>query len=403
MTAVRNRLNDERTVVIAIALLALLARVAIIASSHGGDDLRMYTYFSRVALHGGNPFAPPHGGLYPAVDSNNPPVEVAVFTGLLAIHDSPTTLRMLFALADVGTILLLGLAFARPWRWRLAFALFYAFNPFLLFAFTTFGEDKTLLFAGICLWMLALERRNEWGAWIAATALTVFKFLGAFAIPAMALDTYRRRRWWVLAPLAMFVVAFALSNLPWISHSLDAFTRRNQRLGLNPPLHASPMLVLARLHLYATIEPKLLTAAAILGVLALFAARKIEIREAVAFSLFAGYIFLPDDAFNRLLLIALPLMLLLDYTLARWIAIWVITSVAALGAVVATRGVPSRLHGLGDPLRSVFAHEGTARHALWMLLPTALVLALYLYDRRAGRAPIPAAESAAPKALAAAS
>ena len=384
--------RNERAIVIAIALLALLARVAIIANSHGGDDLRMYTYFSRVALHGGNPFAPGAHGLYPPVDSNNPPLEVAAFTGLLALHDSPTTLRVLFALADVGVVLVIGMAFARPWRWRLAFAAFYAFNPFLLFAWTAFGEDKTLLFLGICAWMLALERGRDWGAWLVATGLAVFKFLGAFAVPALALDTFRRRRWAVIAPALLFLVVFALSNLPWLPHSLDAFSRRNQRLGLNPPLHASPMLILFRLHIYDPLEPKLLTAAAILVVLALFAARRIDMREALALSLFAGYIFLPDDAFNRLLLIALPLMLLLELSLARWIAIWAISCVAALGAVVATRGVPHVLHGIAGPLRTLFGTEGTARHALWMLLLTAFVFGLYVTDRaRANAALKPAA------------
>jgi hypothetical protein len=374
--------GPQRAAVIAIALLALVLRLVIIAHSHGGQDLRMYTYFSRLALHGHDPFAPPHGGTFPGFDSNNPPVEVLVFAGLLWIHDSPTTLRVVFALVDVAVVLVIGLAFARSWQWRLGWIVFYAFNPFLLVAWTTFAEDKTLLFLVICAWMLALERHREWFQWLAASALTVFKFLGAFAVPALALDTFRRRRWWVLAPAALFLLAFALSNLPWFPHSLDAFSRRNQRLDLNPPIHASPMIILARLHLYAPVEAELLTVAAIVAVLAAFAARRIEIREALALSLVGGYAFLPDDAFNRLVLIALPVMLLLRFSLARWIAIWGASSVAALGAIVATRGVPHALSAIGGPLRAVFAHEGTARHALWMSLFPVVVLAFYVADRR---------------------
>lgn len=382
-------MNRRQTaIVFAIAILALIVRAVIIAHSHGGQDLQMYTYFSRLALHGHNPFAPPRGGLFPGYDSNNPPIEVAVYAGLLAIHDSPTTLRMLFALADAGTVLLIGLCFPRPWRWRLPWILFFAFNPFVLVSWTTFAEDKTLLFLGICLWILALERGRQWSAWITATALTVFKFLGAFAVPALALDTYRKRRWWVLAPAVVFVLAFLLSNVPWFPHSLNAFSRRNQRLDLGYPIHASPMLVLASLHLYAPVEATLLTIAAILAVLAAFYARRIEMREALALSLVAGYLFLPDDAFNRLLLITLPLMLLIELSLARWVAIWTISSVAAFGAVIATHGVPHWLSGIHGPLRSVFARDGTLRHALWMTLLTATVLAIYVYDRRRGRAPI---------------
>ncbi len=192
----------------------------------------------------------------------------------------------------------------------------------------------------------------------------------------------------MLAPAAVFLVAFLLGNVPWLPHSLNAFSRRNQRLDLGYPIHASPMLVLARLHLYASWEALVFTLIAILAVLASHAAGLIDMREALVLSLVAGYAFLPDDAFNRLLLIALPVMLLLEYSRARWIVIWVVSSIAALGAVIATNKLPHFLRGIHGPLRSVFAHEGTVRHALWMSTLTALVLAIYAYDKARSKAPI---------------
>jgi len=374
--------------VITITLVATLVRLLIIAHSHGGTDLRQYTYYSRLALHGVNPFAPPQSGLFPPFDSNNPPLEVAAFTGLLAIHDSPTTIRLLFVVSDALLLLLIGFRYRRSRGWRIGFMVFYGFNPFVLFAYTAFAEDKTLLVLGIACWLLALERDREWSAWAAATALTVFKFLGAFAMPALALHSWRRRRVRALLPIGAFVIAFLLSNLPWFPQSLDAFSRRDARLAVNPPLHASPTLLLSRIGVYAPIEAKLLTGAAIITVLGLFATRRIEVREAVVWSLVAGYIFLPDDAFNRLLLITLPFMLLLELSLRRWIAIWVVSALAALGAVIATRGVPHELTAIAGPLRAVFAHESTVCHVLWMNLLPALVIAYYLIDRRAGRAPV---------------
>ncbi len=377
-----------RFAVVGITLLAVAVRLLIIAHSHGGDDLRMYTYFSRLPLHGVNPFAPPPTGMFPAVDSNNPPLEVALFTGLLAIHNSPSTLRLLFVASDALLLLLIGLCFPRTRRWRLAFMLFYGFNPFVLFSYTAFAEDKTLLFLGIACWLLALERDREWAGWAAATALTVFKFLGAFAAPVLAVHSWRSRHARALLPIGAFIVAFLLSNLPWFPQSLDAFSRRDARLAINPPIHASPTLVLARIGVYAPVEAKLLTAVGIAAVFVLFAARRIEVREAVVWSLVAGYVFLPDDAFNRLLLITLPFLLLLDLSLWRWLTVWVVSCVAALGAVVATRGVPHELSAVAGPLRTVFAHESTLRHVLWMNLLLALVIAYYLIDRRAGRAPV---------------
>ena len=189
--------------------------------------------------------------------------------------------------------------------------LFYGFNPFILVAFTAFAEDKTLLFLGIACWVLALERDSEIGSWLAAAALTAFKFLGAFAAPALALRSWRRDGTRAVIPVAAYGAVFLLSNAPWFPDSLHAFSRRNVRLGIDPPIHASPWLLVSRAGLYAPAEAKLALVVSIVAVLALYAARRIEIREAVIFSLFAGYVFLPDDAFNRLILITLPFLLLL--------------------------------------------------------------------------------------------
>lgn len=376
---------------IAITLLAAVVRLLIIAHSHGGSNLAIYTYFSRLALHGANPFNPPLGGPIKPVYSNSPPLEVALFTALLWLHNSPTTLRVFFMLGDVAVLLLVGLGFPRPQRWRLAFMLFYAFNPFVLLSWTAYAQDKTWLFFGIAVLLLALERGREWVAWLAVTALAAFKFLGAFAVPALALHWFRRRGWWALAPVAAFLVVVVLSNLPWFPASLHAFSRRDDLLAVNPPIHVAPTLVLARIGIYAPLEAKVLPVAATLLVLGLYVARRIDIREAMVWSLFAGYVFLPDDDFDRLLLITLPFLLLVDLSLWRWVAVWIVSSVAALAADVATRGVPRALSGVAGTLHTLFAHEGTLRNALWLNLVPVVVVALYLADRRAGRAPVGAA------------
>ncbi|MEA2197085.1 MAG: hypothetical protein QOJ25_1136, partial [Solirubrobacteraceae bacterium] len=289
---------------------------------------------------------------------------------------------------DVAVLLLIGFWFPRPQSWRLAFILFYAFNPFVLLAWTVYAQDKTLLFFGIAALLLALERGREWSAWLAATALAAFKFLGAFGLPALALHWFRKRGWWwALASVGAFVVVLALSNLPWFPKSLDAFTRRNDLLAINPPIHASPTIVLARIGIYAPIAAKLLPVAAAIAVLVLFARRRIDVREAMVWSLFAGYVFLPDTDFDRMLLITLPFLLLLDLSLARWVFIWIVSCVSALAGLVATHGVPHELSGVAGTLNSLFAPGGTLRYVLWLNLFPVLVLGYYLLDRRAGRAP----------------
>lgn len=376
-------------VVASICLLALATRLVIIAGSHGGNDLRIYVYFSRLPLHGVNPFAAPTTGLFPPSQSDQPALEVAIFSWLLRIHDSPTTLRVLFALADLGVLLLVGLWSRRPRGWRLAFILFYAFNPLVLLGWTAYAEDKTLLFLGIAALLLALENGSEWTAWMSAAALTAFKIIGIYVAPVLALHAYRRRPRQVLGFLGVLAAGLVLSSLPWFPKSLDVFSRRTTRLAIDPPIHASPTLLLARLHLYSPIEAKLLTAAALLAVIVLFAARRLEIRPAVVWALFAGYIFLPDDPLNRLLLISLPFVFVVAMPRSRWIALWLVSCVVALAADVATRGVPHALSAIGSLLRTLFGYESTVRHVLWMSLMPALVIGFYLLDLIARRRTAP--------------
>ncbi|MHB8490661.1 MAG: hypothetical protein ACYDA6_00385 [Solirubrobacteraceae bacterium] len=373
-----------RVAVLGICGAAFAARLAVIGHSHGGEDLRMYVYFSRVALHGLNPYSAHPHALFVVSDGNNTPLEVAAFAGMLAIHDSPTTLRLLFALADVAVLALVGLRLRRTRAWRAAFMAFYAFNPFVLISWTAFAEDKTILFLGIVVWLMALEDDLGWGAWMVTAALAVFKFLGAFAVPAQAVHSWREHRRSAVAPIVVFAGVFVIGSLPWLPQSLDAFTRRDARLALDPPIHASVMIVVSRLGLYSPIEARVLPIIGISAVLALFVARRMDIREAVVWSVFAGYIFLPDDDFGRLLLISLAAMLILHPSRRQWLALWATTCVEALAVLLIQHAEPHSLRGLLSPLRSLLGSESTLQHALWMNLLPALVVGLYITRRRGG-------------------
>jgi hypothetical protein len=58
------------------------------------------------------------------------------------------------------------------------------------------------------------------------------------------------------------------------------------------------------------------------------------VREAVIWSLFVGYVYLPDDDFDRLLLITLPFLLILELSLRRWVVVWVVSLFATVGGIV---------------------------------------------------------------------
>jgi hypothetical protein len=377
-----------RAVVLALAGAAFLIRLGIIAHSHGGNDLGTYTYFARIALHGGDPFSAPAHGLFAAGYANNPPVEFASFAGLLAIHDSATTLRVVFALSDLFVLMLIGFAF--PWSQarRGALLVFYGFNPLVLLWWTYWSEDKTLLFLAIVLLLWALERDRTWFAWGVAAALAAFKFLGAFLAPVLAVNEFRKTRWRALEPIAAFAVVALVSNAPWFPHSLDAFTRRNDRLAFNPPIHTSPTLLISRLGFYAPFEAQLLPVLAGVCVVALLLARRINVREAVVWSLFVSYVFLPDDDVDRMILITLPFLLIMSVSVWEWAAIWIVSLLATAASVIAVNGVPHALAAINGPLQSVFSHEGTVRTVIWTNLPTALVLGIYFAHHRRPPQPV---------------
>lgn len=374
-----------RAIVGALALLAFLVRLALIAHSHGGSDLRNYTYFARLAFHGHDPYTPPALGAFAPSFANSPPVEFGIFDLLLHIKNSPTTLRCVFALADVATLLLVGLASDRRRTWRLAFMLFFAFDPFVLISWTVFAEDKTIIFFWIALLVIALDADRLYLSWFSITVLTVFKFLGVFAAPVLTVASWRRRQLVALAPIMGFVVISVLSNAFWFPHSLKAFSRRNGRVAIDPPIHASPTMVLSKLGIYATWEVKLLMIVLLLTILIAFLYKRLTIPEATIWSLFAGYVFLPDDSFDRLLLISLPFLLLISLSWIQWVILWIWSCVTALGAEIAVRGAPHALHFATGPLQTVFGRDGTIAHTIWMNSFVALVLGLYAIARHRGR------------------
>lgn len=370
-----------RGTIVLIAVAGFLVRLLLVAHTRGGDDLRIYMYFARLGLHGHNPFAPPAGGAIPPSDSDNPPLEIAVFTGLLGLHDSATTLRVLFALADAAVILVVGLCFARPRSWRAGFALFYAFNPFVLGCWTGFAEDKTIVFLGIVIWLVALERGREVLSWSAAIFVAIFKFVSVFALPVLGLDALRRTRWKALVPVGAFCICVAASYLVWFPKSADLFTRRAAYLNQNPPIHASPTMLLSRLGIYVPLEAKLFTIVALLAVIGWFVSRRIGLEEAVVWSLLAGTVFVPNNSFTRILLITLPFLFIIEMSRMRWLALWIVTTVSAVAVLIATQGVPHTLAAIGGPLRAIFPREATVGHMFWVNLPLVLMVAFYWADR----------------------
>ncbi|MDO8210054.1 hypothetical protein [Conexibacter sp. CPCC 206217] len=366
---------DWKLRVIALTAVALIVRLVVIAVTDGGADLAIYRFFGGFALHGVNPYDAPAGGPIEPRFADSPPLEFALFAGLLALHDSAATLRIFFALCDAGTLLLIGFAFpfARAWRWRVL--VFYAFNPFVLTGWTAFAEDKTLLFLLIAALLLALDGGRLAWAWAATAALTALKFLGAFFAPALALHTVRALGWRrALIPVGLCAAAVALTCLLWFPDSLHMLDNRRDRAAIPEPIHASPLLFLSHAGLYATWLPQLLMIVSLIVVIALYARERLDVKEAVVLSIAAGYVYLPDQPSNRILLVLLPFLLLVDLSRRAWILLWIASLPAAAAVIEASRPLPGGLAQLIGP-------SGSLRQVVWLHLPLLVVFASWIRER----------------------
>ena len=367
-------LRDERSwrrTVFAIAALAVVVRLVVAAVTGGGHDLKIYYAFSSLAADGQNPFEPPPPPdfAFPERLSDNLPGEYLLFAGLLRIVDSPDTLRVLFAFADAGVILLVGRLYPRPIPWRAAFVGFYAFNPLVIGSWTATSEDKTIVFLLMAAVLCALELRRFAMSWGAAAAVGVLKGVSLFFAPFLAWETWRERglRFAALCAAGFAVVMF-VGHLPWFPDGFGVYAQRNEHVELRPPGHASFTQLLERAGAY---DPMFVQVAVPLMLVATFGAyvlRRIDAREGVVLASLATLILQPDHAYTRALLAALPFLLLIDLGARRWAVLWVVSAVASVGIYLQQE--QDLLGGYGS-----IAHVFVANAFL------VLVLAYYVRDR----------------------
>jgi hypothetical protein len=368
-------LEDERRwryAVLALALLAVVVRLGLVAVTGGGNDLRIYFNFAHLAIDGTNPYTDdlPAGFPLPERLGDNLPGELLLFGGVLKLHDSPDSIRVLFALADAGVIALVGLAYPRPRPWRAAFVVFYALNPLVLGSWTATSEDKTLLFLLIAGVLLALELGRVGWAWAGSAVLGGLKGVGVFFAPPLALHTLRTRGWraaaWMLAAFAAFLV---VAHLPWYPEDLRVYERRADTITYRPPHHASLMLVPSELGFY---DPAIVRVGTLLLLLAVYAAyvlRRIDVRESLVLASAATVVLMPDHSYTRCLLVALPFLLIMRLDTRRWAWLWGVSFVASV--LIWLQQEQDRLGGYGS-----------IPHMLASNAFVVLVIGLWLSDRR---------------------
>jgi len=343
--------------VAALALTGVLARLVIIAArSSGGFNLRLYWYFSHLAAHGHNPYQAPANGPVTPVDANNPPLEMLLFAAVLRLHDSPTTLRLAIALAEGALVLAIGWWYPRDRGWRAMLCLFLALNPFVLLVWTAFTSDKVLVVGLLAAVLAALASGNLARAWLWTALLAALKWVGLFYAPALALHTLREglsRR--LAATLALCALLFVALAAPWFPSSLEAWGGRNSRLTMRPT-HAALTELLVRVHLYSASLVRPFIVIAIVAVLVLQWRRLLSTAEAIVLCVVASFIALPDHGVDRILMLTLALLLVIEMPTRRWLVLWGVSLLEALAFVIqqvgptGAQGVIGNSESLGQVL-----------------------------------------------------
>jgi hypothetical protein len=376
VTLLRSALADERSwrrAVFAIAIAALVLRLAIAAVTGGGSDLNIYYSFASLVADGANPYHPPAEFGIPERLGDNLPMEFLLFAGLLELHDSKYTLRVLFALADAAVILLVGRHFARSIAWRAAFVGFYAFNPLVLGSWTATSEDKTLIFLLMAALVLSLERGRTVSGWAAAAVMGALKGVSLFFAPFLAWQTWRERGLRVAAAcVAGFALVMVVAHLPWWPDAFEVYDRRDGHIEFREPAHAAFTQLIDRAGLYDPALVRYGVPLMLVAIFGLYVLRRIGVVEGVVLANLATLILQPDHAYTRALLAALPFLFVIDLTARRWAVMWAVSTVASIGVYLQQeRG---ELGGYGS-----LAHVAVANAFLL------LVLAYYAADKLSGR------------------
>jgi hypothetical protein len=382
----RQAVADERSwrrTVVLIAIAALVLRLAIAAITGGGNDLNLYYSFASLITDGTNPYHPPAGFPIPARLSDNLPAELLLYAGLLEIDHSKYAIRVLFALADMGVVLLVGLVYPRPLLWRAGFVVFYAFNPLVLGSWTATSEDKTLLFLLFAAMLLGLETGRYARSWAAAAVMGALKGISLFFAPFLAWETWRRRGLGAAAAcVAGFAVLIASAHLPWFPDAFDVYDRRTGHIEFREPAHAAITQLLDRAGLY---DPALVKYGVPLLLVAIFAAyvwRRIDAIEGIALANLATLILQPDHAYTRALFAALPFLFVIRSTARRWAAIWVVSAIASVGIYLQQE-------------RGELGGYGSIPHVFVANAFLALVIGFYVSDKLSARRAAGAPSSAA--------
>jgi hypothetical protein len=359
--------------VLALAGAGLLARLTIIAvRASGGANLRIYWWFSHLAAHGHNPYHAPLSGPVNPNYGDNPPLEILLFAGVLKVHDSQTSLRIFIAILEAALVVAMGWRYPRDRRWRAGFCVFMALNPYVLLVWTAYTSDKVLVIAPIAAVLAALAADRVARAWAWTTLLAALKWVGTFfALPLLAHSVRRIGVRSMAAVLAGCLAGFAILSVAWFPSSLEAWHRRDVRIDLHPT-HAALTQLLAKAHIYSSSLVRPFIVVAVLVIVVLYLRRLLNVGQAIVLAVFAAYLPLPDEGVDRILMVTLPLLFVMQLSLRRWAILWEVSAVESVAFLIQELGPQAG--------QKIIGHYGSIGHVLLMNPIMLLVFAWLVAD-----------------------
>jgi len=375
--------------ILVIASLALLLRLLLIRyiTLDSGDDLRIYTYFGNLMAHGANPYDPPLDSPINRHYANIAPLNLAFFAAILRLWDSPSALRVTFAIVDALLLLTVGFLVRRPWTWRRDVMLFYAFNPLVLITLVVNSQDKVVVLWLMTLLLVAVEANRVVASIALTTLLTLYRWLGAFFILPIAL--YFARSWRSFsAMLGAFGVAVVVSHLFYWPDNLIIYASRSARTLIDPPIHASPTILLDAIGYYSPTFVPISILVSLALFYALFAFEKIGIVELIVLVTFFTNMGAPELPISRILMVALPILWIIRLPAERVWVLWIVATAATffvrpeLGQTVLA-SLPTGLQPAMEWLLS------PVPNALIMNTLPGLLLVWYCIDKATGRVRLP--------------
>ncbi len=410
-----------------LALVGLVVRLALVfpgplASKveflSNKADLRNYYWPAQVATEGKNPYVLWATGKSGDFRADMSPLELLIFTGTVQVWNDPRAIQLLFAIFDTVNIVVLGALFSQS-RIRRPFQVFYAFGPLTLYNLVLVPQDKTIVIT-LTLSLFFLLARSAARASAASAAisagdspfwcevalcrhhvsrltdqesrrailiialaalLTSFKWLGAFfLIPLIGFVSPNLRRLAVNG--LVFGLVVLLSHLPWFPTWTFMYAFRLGRG--TTPIHIAPSVLLDVIGLY---NRTVLLAALVLSLVAIYAlfwSKRISIFETIALSVAIGVLWTPDMDPVHLSLVAVYLLLILDWS-SKWrqAVVWVLGALVVFVYAASTHTGYAR-YGLPD-FQAVTGSYGSLQMIILSYPLFLAVLGLFLFDTFAGR------------------